>query len=87
MTPSRRLVGRWAGPEDNGRRGVGRREGSPVHHGASVEGHEEDLAAASGAHRCEEHLHGRRGERWSEFEKKNHSIIIVRVKMPRTAVH
>jgi len=28
----------------------------PVHHGASVEGHEEDLAAASGTHRGEEDL-------------------------------
>lgn len=45
-------VGLWAGPEEKAGRGA-----SPVHHGASVEGHEEDLAAASGAHRGEEHLH------------------------------
>ncbi len=31
----------------------------PVHHGASVEGHEEDLTAASGTHRGEENLQER----------------------------
>ncbi|KAL7849358.1 hypothetical protein SRHO_G00209810 [Serrasalmus rhombeus] len=31
---------------------------SPVHHGAPVERHEEDLTAPTGAHGGEEHLHG-----------------------------
>ena len=34
-------------------------EALPVHHGASVEGHEEDLTAASRAHRGEEDLQER----------------------------
>lgn len=29
---------------------------SPVHHGVSVEGHEENLAATSRTHRCKEYL-------------------------------
>lgn len=31
-------------------------EPSPVHHRVSVEGHEENLAATSRTHRCEEYL-------------------------------
>lgn len=33
--------------------------GLPVHHGASVQGHEENLTAASRTHRGEEHLEER----------------------------
>lgn len=67
MTPSLRLVG------GRGRSGGG---ASPVHHGASVEGHEEDLAAASRTHRGKEHLERGRVRR-ALRKKKNHSLIIV----------